>query len=278
VSDYSIAVGERYLRSAVARIMRPGCKADHCLILEGPQGIRKSTAFKTLGQPWFTDELADLGSKDAALQTSGVWLVEIAELDGMTGTEVGKIKAFMSRAVDRFRPPYGRYVLESPRQCVFAGSVNHGAYLRDETGARRFWPVTCGKILIDELVRDRDQLWAEALRSFNSGGSWWLETADLISQAEDEQGNRYEESAWDGLILDFAEERLKGGFDSVSVAEVLDLCMKKKASDWTRADEMRVASSLTRARWSRYRVSTFGGATMALEAYCPTSGRAAWKR
>jgi predicted P-loop ATPase len=271
-SDYSIAVGQRYLRSAVARIMRPGCKADCCLILEGPQGIRKSTALKTLGEPWFTDEIADLGSKDAALQTRGVWLIEIAELDGMTRTEVGKIKAFMSRAVDRFRPPYGRHLLESPRQCVFAGSVNHGAYLRDETGARRFWPVQCGRILIDELRRDRDQLWAEAMVSFRRGDPWWLDTSELITQAEEEQAQRYEESSWDGLVLDWARERLDGGFDSISVAEVLDMCIKKRAGEWNRADEMRIASTLTRASWRRVRALTLEGRRWRwFPPVCPTS-------
>ena len=253
VSEYCSAVGERYMRSAVARIMEPGCKVDCCLILEGEQGIRKSTALKTLGAPWFTDELADLGSKDAALQTRGIWLIEIAELDGMTRAEVGKIKAFMSRAVDRFRPPYGRHLLESPRQCVFAGSVNHGAYLRDETGGRRFWPVTCTRILIDDLARDRDQLWAEAFATYREGKAWWLETSELNRKAQEEQSQRYEGSAWDEIILDWATKRVALGLVSVSVAEVLELCIQKAKKEWTRADQMTVSSCLRSAGWKRYR-------------------------
>jgi putative DNA primase/helicase len=161
-SAYAAAVGERWLRSAVARVMKPGCKADCCLILEGDQGIKKSTALQKMTEPWFTDEISELGTKDSALQTRGVWVIEIAELDAMKRPDVTRIKSFMSRSVDRFRPPYGRHLIQSPRQCVFAGSVNPGFYLRDETGGRRFWPVRCGQILIDELVRDRNQLWAEA--------------------------------------------------------------------------------------------------------------------
>jgi predicted P-loop ATPase len=130
--------------STVARIFEPGVKADCCLILEGEQGSGKSSALRTLAAPWFTDEIAELGSKDAALQSHGVWIIELAELDSMSRADVGRIKAFMSRSVDRFRPPYGKRLIESPRQCVFAGSVNHSDYLRDETGARRFWPVECG--------------------------------------------------------------------------------------------------------------------------------------
>ena len=135
-TEYSRAVGSRWLISAVARIFRPGAKADCCLILEGPQGIRKSTALRTVAGEYFTDELADLGSKDAAMQTRGVWIIELSELDNLSHAEVARIKAFMSRTTDRFRPPYGMRLVESPRQCVFAGTVNHGTYLRDETGGQ----------------------------------------------------------------------------------------------------------------------------------------------
>src|SRR5581483_7104435 len=151
-TEYARAVGSRWLISAVARIYRPGVKADCCLILEGPQGIKKSTALRTLAGEYFTDELADLGSKDAALQIRGVWIVEISELDSLARSEIASIKAFMSRTADRFRPPFGKRVVECPRQCVFAGTVNHTEYLRDETGARRFWPVLCGTIDIEALT------------------------------------------------------------------------------------------------------------------------------
>ncbi|WP_027286049.1 VapE domain-containing protein, partial [Rubritepida flocculans] len=101
-----------WMVSAVARIMQPGCKADHMLILEGPQGIRKSTALKVLAsEPWFTDELAELGSKDAAQQMRGIWIIEMAELDAIGQADVSRIKAFLSRTTDRYRPPYERYVV-----------------------------------------------------------------------------------------------------------------------------------------------------------------------
>ena len=122
---------------------------------------------------YFTDELADLGSKDAAMQTRGVWIFELSELDSLSHAEVARIKAFISRTTDRFRPPYGMRLVESPPQCVFAGTVNHSTYLRDETGGRRFWPVVCGRIDVDALARDRDQLVAlerAAELSSDSGG------------------------------------------------------------------------------------------------------------
>ena len=198
---FNRSVGALWLISAVARIFRPGVKADHMLVLEGPQGARKSTALKVLaGEDWFTDELPDLGSKDAAMHMQGVWIIEIAELDAIGKAEVSRIKAFLTRTTDRFRPPYGRYTIEVPRQCVFAGTVNPDTYLRDETGNRRFWPVRCGTIDIDALARDRDQLWAEAVARFRAGAIWWLDTPELIEAASAEQEKRYQADAWDELI------------------------------------------------------------------------------
>lgn len=170
---YARAVGPRWLISAVARIYRPGAKVDCALILEGPQGIRKSSALQIMGHPWFTDRLSDLGSKDAAMETRSVWIIEIAELDTMSRAEVGTIKAFISRTSDRFRPPYGKRLVDLPRQCVFAGSVNpEGGYLKDATGGRRFWPLICGAIDITAIERHRDQLWAEACVRFRAGDAW----------------------------------------------------------------------------------------------------------
>lgn len=136
-----------------------------------------------LGGKYFTDEISDLGSKDAAMQAMGAWIIEIAELDSMSRGEVGRIKAFMSRTEDRFRPPFGRRVINSARQCVFAGTVNHGSYLRDETGARRFWPVQCTGISLEALKHDRDQLWAEAVAAFKAGRAWWLDTPEFLEAA-----------------------------------------------------------------------------------------------
>lgn len=247
-NEYTCAVGARWLISAVARIYQPGCKADCALILEGDQGLMKSTALKTLAEPWFTDEIAELGSKDAAMQTRGVWVIEIAELDSMSRGDVSKIKGFISRTTDRFRPPYGKRLIESPRQCVFAGSVNHSNYLRDETGGRRFWPVACARILIGDLARDRDQLWAEAVARYRAGERWWLDTAELTLAAEQEQADRYEGDAWDAVIEKWIEGR-----DSVSIDEILTMCLDKSKGTWTQFDKTRVARCLGSIGWERYK-------------------------
>jgi predicted P-loop ATPase len=246
-TEYARAVGSRWLISAVARIFRPGAKADCCLILEGPQGIRKSTALRTLAGEFFTDE-ADLGSKDAAIQTRGVWIIELSELGHLSHSEVARIKAFMSRTTDRFRPPYGIRLVESPRQCVFAGTVNHSTYLRDETGGRRFWPITCGRIDVEALVRARDQLWAEAKARFDAGCVWWLDSVELVRLASDEQTERYEGDPWEEVIGRWMDDR-----SNVSISEVLEKCLQKPQGLWTQSDKNRAARCLRFLGRERYR-------------------------
>ena len=268
------AFGSLWMISAVARIMDPGTKVDHMLILEGPQGAKKSTALKTLaGAEWFTDELAEIGSKDAAQQTRGVWIIEIAELDAIGRAEVSRIKSFLSRSVDRYRPPYERYVTDVPRQCVFAGTVNPDTYLRDETGNRRFWPIRCGKIDLEAIRRARDQLWAEAMAMYSQGAIWWLDDPDLIAQARAEQEERYQSDAWDGLIdrwLVYDKQRVNRGYAAyddwreeeveraalltdVSVAEILQNAIGIEPGRWTRGDQMRISAYLKARGWERYR-------------------------
>ena len=262
-TEYSRAVGSRWLISAVARIFRPGAKADCCLILEGPQGIRKSTALRTIAGEYFTDELADLGSKDAAMQTRGVWIIELSELDNLSHAEVARIKAFMSRTTDRFRPPYGMRLVESPRQCVFAGTVNHSSYLRDETGGRRFWPVVCGQIDVDALAGDRDQLWAEAKVRFESGSVWWLDTPDLVQLASDQQEARYEGDPWEEVIGPWLESK-----ESTTISEVLEKCINKPQAQWTQTDKIRAARCLRAQGWLRYRERQGEPARMAVSEGC----------
>ena len=246
-SDYVRTVGAKFLIGGVARVYRPGCKNDSCLILEGPQGSLKSTALRTLADPWFTDDMPELGTKDAALQTRGVWIIELAELDAMTRAEVSRIKSFMSRSTDRFRPPYGKHLIETPRECVFAGTVNHSNYLKDETGARRFWPVACGAVHIDELRRDRDQLWAEAVLRYRAGHSWWLDSEALVKAAADEQQKRYDADPWQPVI----EQGIEGR-EYVTMEQILTECLDKPKKDWTQGDKNRIARSLKALGWDRY--------------------------
>jgi putative DNA primase/helicase len=113
--------------------------------------------------------------------------------------------------------------VESPRQCVFAGTVNHSTYLRDETGGRRFWPVVCGQIDVEGLAAVRDQLWAEAKVRFESGYVWWLDTPDLVQLASDQQEARYEGDPWEEVIEPWLECK-----QSTAISEVLQRCIDKR--------------------------------------------------
>ena len=238
------------LIAAVARIMRPGCKNDHMPILEGAQDKGKSTAIDLMFSPWFSDDLADLGTKDSAMQVRVAWGIEVAELAAMTRNEIERTKSFITRKVDRFRPSYGRRVIEVPRQSVFWGSTNSDSYLKDETGGRRFWPLRCGKIDLKAIERDRDQLWAEAVALYDAGEPWWLTDAEVVRLAREEQSEREAEDAWQENISKFVE-----GKDDVSVGEILGQALYMDAAKWTQPDQNRVARCLKRMKWERYRVS-----------------------
>jgi predicted P-loop ATPase len=266
-SAYVRAVGSRWLLSAVARIYEPGCKADCVLIFEGDQGARKSQAFSALARPWFSDRLSDLGSKDAALECAGVWIIEIAELDSLSRAEASAIKAFMSRTHDRFRPPYGKRVIELPRQCVFAGTLNpEGGYLKDPTGGRRFWPVKTGNAIdVDALKRDRDQLWAEAVHHYRHGRPWWLESKDLEALAKEEQYDRRQPDDWEQPIREYLENEIEwidfGSYrkkilrprpkplEQVKPHEILEHAIEKKVERWTNTDSNRIRRALTAMGW-----------------------------
>jgi putative DNA primase/helicase len=154
---------------AVARVFQPGCRVDHMLILEGEQGLKKSTTIEILGGEWYTDARLNFADKDSLLIVQGRWIIEMAELEGMNKADTSETKKFLTQHVDLFRPPYGRKLVKYPRRCVFAGTVNLDAYLKDDSGNRRFWPVRVTAIDADALRRDVDQLWAEAVALYKAG-------------------------------------------------------------------------------------------------------------
>jgi putative DNA primase/helicase len=196
------AVAKRWLIAAVARAQQPGCQMDTMLILEGPQGCGKSRGLEALaGGEFFCGTPLDMGSKDAFQNIQGVWIYELAELDSLTKAESSQAKAFISAAKDKFRAPYQRTPEEVPRSVVFCGTVNHGAYLKDLTGNRRYWTIRCdGKIDRDGIRAIRDQLWAEALHLYRAGEQWYL-TPEEEEIMREEQADREPENPWTAAIL-----------------------------------------------------------------------------
>ncbi len=166
----------RFLISAVARVYEPGCKADCMLILVGFQGVGKSTAISVVAvrEEWYNDTSLDFRSKDIFSVIHGTWLCEVAELDGFRRADGRRIKALLSSRQDRFRPPYARNAVVLLRRTVFVGTTNESSFLSDPSGARRFWPVQVGRIDVEALRRDVDQLWAEAVVAYRDGEQWHL--------------------------------------------------------------------------------------------------------
>ena len=241
---YTQTVGRKWLISAVARALSPGCKADCMLILEGRQGRGKSTALNILGGDWYTDQIKDLQSNDASLQASRVWIIEIGELDAFRKSELTAMNAFITRKIDQFRPPYGRHVQTFNRQCVFAGSTNQKKYLNDETGARRFWPVACSIIDNDALARDRDQIWAEAVAAYNNHENWWIDDFDALSAANAESAARHIDDSWAEKLIPWMADRFSMGDRFVTTAQLLESCLDMRTKDWTQRDQDRVAKIL----------------------------------
>lgn len=198
---YLRAVSRKVLVALIKRVYRPGCKFDHVLILEGNQGVGKSTALRNLvGDDWFTDAKINVQDKDAVMTLKSKWLVELGELSALRNADIEELKAFISRTTDRIRVPYGKRAEEFPRQCVFIGSTNKDEYLKDPTGNRRYWPVKVGACDFTAIAKDRDQLLAEARFLFECGEPLYLEKAEMNEAAIKEQEARLEKDPWEDLF------------------------------------------------------------------------------
>ena len=211
-TTYVRAVGRRWLISLMARLRKPGCKADYVLMLIGPQGIKKSTALQLLvGADYFTDRISDLGTKDCMLEMAGMWLIELGEIENYlhNARSRNRFKAFVTSINDYFRDPYGRRPQPHPRHCVLAATTNSAETFVDPTGTRRIWPVECGNIDLVSLERDAEQLLAEARDCYDNGEPWYLETAELEALATVEQDECYEPGVWDTIIADWVEDPLQ---------------------------------------------------------------------
>lgn len=217
-TEYVKAVTRKAFVAAVRRIRKPGTKFDTMVILTGPQGGYKSSLLRLMGEPWYSDSLRTFEGKEAMESLQGVWIMEVSELEAMRRSEVTAVKAFLSKTADRYRPAYGRYVQEYPRQCVMFGTTNSEAFLRDITGGRRFWPVRTDVIermrdVWEDLPNERDQIWAEAVALDKGGEPLYLETYELQQAAKQEQEAYREVDPWEGAILDFVEEPVPVDWD-----------------------------------------------------------------
>ena len=244
-TEYAKATGQMFLISMVARIFQPGCKADYMLVLEGEQGGRKSTACEVLGGEYFSDQLPDIRlGKEASQHLRGRWLLEISEMHAIDKAGATLLKSFITRRVERYRPPHGRLEVSEPRQSIFIGTTNAEAYLRDATGGRRFWPVKCGIIRPDALAKDRDQLFAEAMHLYKNNNCWWPDRDFEKTHIAPQQAERYEFDAWEEPIADYLR-----CCKQTTVTNVARNALKMPDERVNRRDQNRIMAAMKQLNW-----------------------------
>jgi predicted P-loop ATPase len=255
-TKYTQAVGRLTLVAAVRRVRHPGCQFDEMLALEGPQGSLKSTLLRTLAikPEWFLDDLPlNVDAKKLIEQVRGRWIIEASELAGMRKAELEHVKAMLSRTHDRSRLSYDRIVTDLPRHCIFCGTTNDAKYLRDQTGNRRFWPVTITTIDIEALRRDCDQLWAEAAAAEARCESIRL-PKELWAEAKQEQDQRLEEEPWAEMI----DEVLGNKTGKIRKRDVRDI-IGRPSGQFTQFDHKRLCQAMRSLGWKDDKNHRFDG-------------------
>ena len=249
-SEYTEAVGRCWMISMVARIYRPGCKVDTVPVFEGSQGSGKSSAMSALGGKWFTECHESITTKDFYGVLDGHMLVEIAEMHSFTRSEVERIKGVISCQVDRYRKSYGRNTEDHPRQSVLTCTTNRDDWQRDDTGARRFWPVLCQDINLDFIRTNREQLFAEAVSRFKSGENWW----DVPGEEQKIQvERRREDDSWEPVIENFLI-----GKSRVFTHEILSDCLKMEIGKHDQISQKRVGRILRLLGWEKKQIFSEG--------------------
>lgn len=282
---YVRAVTRKTLCAAISRVLRPGCKFDSMLVLNGPQGVGKSTLIAKLAGEWFSDSLnlGDTKDKTAAEKLQGYWILEIGELAGLKKAEVETLRSFLSRQNDIYRAAFGKRATPHLRQCVFFGTTNaESGYLRDTTGNRRFWPVKTpgsGKKQSWNLTHEEVlQIWAEALVYVRQGEKLYL-SPEMDALAKDEQREAMESDEREGLVREYLDTLLPerwaemdlferrnflGGSDfgglqekgtvkrtNVSNMEIWCECFGKERANLRRIDSNELTGILARLGWKR---------------------------
>lgn len=245
LNEYTIAAGKNWFIGMVARIMIHGCQMDNMLILQGTQGIGKTNAMKILGGKWHVECNEPITSKDFKLIMPGNLIIEFSELESWRKAEMTAIKQAITCADDRYRAPYERRSTDHPRHCVFVGTTNKDLILRDETGARRFWPITTGKINLKLLAEIRDDLFAEAYHRYKAGETWH-EMPEEITRKEQEM--RRQVDTWEDEINDWIKGQTD---DGVRVGKIWTDCLQGEINRLDKSTQVRIAACLSNLGYVR---------------------------
>lgn len=222
-TPFNRTITRKALTAAVNRIYEPGCKYDYVLTLLGAQGSGKSTILKKLAGRWCSDSLTTLSGKEAMEAIQGDWIIELAELSAIKKSELEATKQFITKQVDEYRPAYGRHKETYPRQCIFVATTNEDAFIRDQTGGRRWWPMRVNRLhakyKLQQLTQDTvDQIWAEAKACYKAGEALYLDDANeaIASALQDEHT---EQSPLMGPIGDYLDKLLPDNWDNLSISD-----------------------------------------------------------
>lgn len=256
-TEFVRVVTRKWLVAAVARIYEPGCKFDYMPVLVGPQGAGKSSIIAALAKDWFSDSLKNFDNKEAGEHLQSSWVFEFGELAAMKKGEVEEIKAFISKQVDSYRVAYDRIVSEFPRKCVFIGTTNARDFLRDQTGNRRFWPITIDpnkrKYAISQLTDDVvGQIWAEAMTLYKQGEKLYLDPK-IEEDARQVQQVHMEEDPRSGLIQEFLEMPLSDDWDNLEIWERKNYFLQKKFTGTKRREKVCAAEIWSECLCNDYR-------------------------
>lgn len=255
-NTYTRAIGRKTLCAAVKRVMEPGCKWDHVLIIEGSQGIGKSTACRILGKTWCGDMNLDPHAKDSVAMMLNKWIVELSELSALNWGDANALKSFLTREKDTVRLAYERHVKDFPRQSIFIATVNpeHVGYLKDVTGNRRYWMVRFnGPVELRRLEDDCNQLWAEARavyaqeRLYLEGEAEQLQICEA-AQRMPEEPMRINVNRW---------VKENPGVIEVTTNDILQY-VGIPAKHISRGDQSKVAQSLIELGWEK-KITRDGG-------------------
>lgn len=252
---YGRLVGKLWLRQAVNRIIHPGSKGDYVLILEGTQGLNKSTALRRLGDIYYSDVTLNLNDKDSLIALAGIWILEIAELDAFNRAESTRIKQFITQTEDRFRPPYGKRMMTLQRQTVFAATTNNYEYHKDPTGNRRFWSVLCTKINLELITAWREQMFAQALHEVLAGEPCYPTREQERGLIMPEQEQREIVDVWHQPISAWLQAPGQICTNEFSTWDILNQAIKMPTDkmDGQRSAATRVGNCMAKLGWSKKR-------------------------